>query len=156
MYTQLGQIRHRGLEASATINNGEGLVAVLGGVWLQAAVLGGSSADAAAGTTPLGTVPLLLNADLDYAPPKWQPWSLSFRWQGTSSRPATTNDSVQLPPYSQFSLTVRYGFRLFGHPGEARFDAQDLGDSDAMSIDSTGHVLSERGRSYSLTLTADF
>ena len=39
VYTQLGQIRHRGLEASATLNDGRGLVAVLGGVWLQARLL---------------------------------------------------------------------------------------------------------------------
>jgi hypothetical protein len=38
----------------------------------------------------------------------------------------------------------------------ARFDAQDVGDSNAMTIDSTGLVVSERGRSFALTLTADF
>ena len=52
VYMQLGQIRHRGLEASATINNGQGLVAVLGGVWLQAQVQGNSGDAAAANGTP--------------------------------------------------------------------------------------------------------
>jgi iron complex outermembrane receptor protein len=156
IYTQLGQIRHRGLEASATINSGQGLVAVLGGVWLQAQVQGGPGAVAAAEGTPLGSVPLVLNADLDYAPPSWRPWSLSCRWAGTSARPATNDNTVQLPAYSQLSFTVRYAFHVFGHPGEARFDAQDVGDSDAMTIDSSGHVLSERGRSFALTITADF
>jgi hypothetical protein len=37
-----------------------------------------------------------------------------------------------------------------------RLDADDIGDSSAMMIDTSGHVLSERGRSYTLTLTADF
>jgi iron complex outermembrane recepter protein len=155
VYTQLGQIRHRGLEASATINSGQGLVAVLGGVWLKAQVQGGSGDVVAAQGTPLGSVPLLLNADLDYAPPSWKPWSVSLAWTGTSARPATTNDTVQLPAYSQLSITVRYAFRVFGHPGEARLDANDVGDSDAMTIDPTGHVLSVRGRSFALTLTAD-
>jgi iron complex outermembrane receptor protein len=152
-YTQLGQIRHRGLEASATINSGRGLVAVLGAVWLQAQLQGTGSSS---GNMPLGTVPLLLNVDLDYAPPNWRPWSLSCGWGATSARPATMNDSLQLPAYSQLSFTVRYAFRLFGRPGEARLDAQNVGDSAAMTIDATGHVLSERGRSYALTLTADF
>ncbi len=154
VYTQLGQIRHRGLEASGTIDSGRGFVAVLGGVWLQADLQG--SDGSAAGKTPLGAVPLLLNADLDYAPAHWKPWALSCGWSGTSSRPATTNDSVRLPAYSQFSFTVRYEFSVFGHPGVARFDAQDVGDSNAMMIDSSGLVVSERGRSFALTLTADF
>ncbi|HEV7431779.1 MAG TPA: hypothetical protein VGN77_01950 [Steroidobacteraceae bacterium] len=156
VYTQLGQIRHRGLEASATINNGKGLVAVLGGVWLQAQVQGASVDAAAAKVTPLGSVPLVLNADFDYAPPSRKPWSLSCAWTGTSARPETTNDTMQLPAYSQLSIAVRYEFHVYGRPGEARFDAANVGNSDAMKIDSTGHVLSERGRSFALTLTADF
>ena len=111
---------------------------------------------AAAEGTPLGSVPLVLNADLDYAPSSWKPWSLSCGWAGTSSRPATTDDSIHLPAFSQLSFTVRYAFRVFGHPGEARFDADDVGNSDAMTIDSSGHVSSENGRSFALTLTADF
>jgi iron complex outermembrane receptor protein len=156
IYAQLGQIRHRGLEASASINSGRGLVAVLGGVWLQAELQGHAGGASTPGNTPLGTVPLLLNADLDYGPSNWKPWALSCGWSGTSVRPATTNGSVQLPAYSQLSLTVRYEFTIFGHAGVARFDAQDVGDSNAMTIDSTGLVISERGRSFALTLTADF
>jgi iron complex outermembrane recepter protein len=156
IYTQLGQIRHRGLEASATINSGQGLVAVLGGVWLQAQVQGGSGDAAAAQGTPLGSVPLVLNANFDYAPPSWKPWSLSCRWAGTSARPETTGDTMQLPAYSQLSFTLRYAFRVFGHPGEARLDADNVGDSEAMTIDSSGHVLSEHGRSFAFTVTADF
>jgi hypothetical protein len=53
-------------------------------------------------------------------------------------------------------LTLRYEFQIFGHPGVMRLDADDIGDSSAMMIDTSGHVLSERGRSYTLTLTADF
>jgi iron complex outermembrane receptor protein len=156
IYTQLGQIRHRGLEASATIKNEQGFVAVLGGVWLQAELEGNEGDPSTSGNTPLGTVPLVLNADIDYAPQKLKPWALSCGWSGTSARPATTNDSVQLPAYSQLSFTVRYEFTVFGHPGVARFDAQDVGDSNAMTIDSSGLVVSERGRSFALTLTADF
>ena len=63
---------------------------------------------------------------------------------------------MQLPAYSQLSFTVRYAFRVFGHPGEARLDADNVGDSQAMTIDSSGHVLSEHGRNFALTLTADF
>lgn len=156
VYSQLGQIRHRGFEASATLNDGRGLVAVLGGVWLQARLLNTPPEIAAQGTTPLGTVPLQLNADLDYAPQRLKPWAFAAGWQFTSSRPATTNGGQQLPAYSVVSFAVRYQFALFGHPALARFDAEDVGDSDAMMVDDSGTVTSEHGRSYTLTLTADF
>ena len=156
VYSQLGQIRHRGLEASATLNDGRGLVAVLGGVWLQARLLDTPPDIAAQGTTPLGTVPLQLNADLDYAPPRLKPWAFACGWQFTSSRPATTNGTPQLPAYSVLSFAVRYEFSLFGHPALARFDADDVGDSNAMLVDDSGTVSSEHGRSFMLTLTADF
>lgn len=155
LYTQLGQVRHRGLEASGTFNGGQGLVAVLGAVWLHAEVRSGEGATAAPAYTPLGTVPLLLNADLDYAPASLRPWSLSGGWTGISSRPATSNGNVLLPAYSQLSFTVRYQFRVFGHSGLARLEAHDIGDSNAMLIDSSGLVVSERGRSFALTVTAD-
>ncbi len=156
VYTQLGQIRHRGLEASATLNDGRGLVAVLGGVWLQAQLLDVPVTGASLSTAPLGTVPLQLNADLDYAPPRLKPWALACGWRYTSSRPATTIGVQQLPAYSVLSFAVRYEFSVLGHPALARFDAEDVGDSGAMIVDNSGTVMSERGRSFMLTLTADF
>ena len=129
---------------------------MLGGVWLQGKLLNTDAAAASQGNTPLGTTPLVLNADLDYAPASWKPWALSCGWQGTSARPATTDGRVELPAYSALSLTVRYAFTLFGHPGVARFDANDLTDENAMLIDASGTVASERGRSFALTLAVDF
>ena len=138
------------------MNDGRGLVAVLGGVWLQARLLDTPTDIAAQGTTPLGTVPLQLNADLDYAPPRLKPWAFACGWQFTSSRPATTNGGQPLPAYSVLSFAVRYDFALFGHPALVRFDAEDVGDSNAMIVDNSGTVTSERGRSFMVTLTADF
>jgi iron complex outermembrane receptor protein len=156
VYSQLGQIRHRGFEASATLNDGRGLVAVLGGVWLQGRLLNTPPEIAAQGTTPLGTVPLQLDADLDYAPQRLKPWAFACGWQFTSSRPSTTYGGNQLPAYSVLSFAARYEFRLFGHPALARFDAADIFDSNAMIVDDSGTVMSEHGRSFMVTLTADF
>ena len=156
VYTQLGQIRNRGLEASATLSDGRGLVAVLGGVWLQAQLLNVPIDAASPGTTPLGAVPLQFNADLDYAPARLKPWALGCEWRFTSARPATTDGALQLPAYSVLSLTLRYEFTLFGHPALARLEAQDVGDSNAMILDDSGTVMSEQGRAFAFTLTADF
>lgn len=156
VYTQLGQIRNRGLEASATFSDGHGLAAVLGGVWLQAQLLGVPADAASPGTTPLGAVPLVFNADLDYAPARLKPWALGCDWQFTSARPATTDGTQQLPAYSVLALTVRYQFTLFGHPALARFEVQNVGDANGMIVDDSGTVVSEHVRAYAFTFTADF
>ena len=129
---------------------------MLGGVWLQAQLLDVPATSASPSTMPLGSVPLQLNADIDYAPPRLKPWALACGWQYTSSRAATTTGAQQLPAYSVLSFAVRYAFSAFGHPALARFDADDVTDSSAMLVENSGTVTSERGRSFMLTLTADF
>jgi iron complex outermembrane recepter protein len=150
-YGLLGQNRHRGLEASATVNGGQGLTAVLGAVWLRPTVLltGGGA------LTPVGPVPLLLDVNLDYAPPTWGPWALALEWRRVSSRQWAPT-SGELPPYAVLSLTGRFKFTLLGHACIARLDALDLNDATDPQLMATGAITPEKGRRFGLTLASDF
>jgi iron complex outermembrane receptor protein len=156
VYAQLGQIRHRGVEASATINSGNGLTAVLGGVWLRPSVLRSASGADAPGSVPLGTVPLLLDANVDYAPPRFGPWGLGFELRRVSSRPATTDNRLSLSAYSTLSLNARYKTSLAGHRCLVRLDAQDITDEGGLELLPSSLVLPERGRRMTVTFAADF
>jgi iron complex outermembrane receptor protein len=152
-YGQLGHIRHRGVEASATISGENGLTSVLGGVWLRPSLLlDAGVVDPHAGV-PLGVIPLLLDADFDYAPQRWGPWSAGAQLRRVSARPAGLRD---LPPYFLVSLTARYRTTLFGRTCVARLDADDLNNATDLQILPSGIALSEQGRRLTLTLTADF
>ena len=151
-YGQLGQIRHSGVETSATISGESGLTAVLGGVWLRPGVQLGPAVVDPQGGIVLGVIPLLLDADLDYAPARWGPWSLGVRWNRVSSRPALQGD---LPPYWMLSFTARYRLALFGRSSVARLDAEDVNDATDLRLLPAGAALPEQGRRLSLTFATD-
>lgn len=152
-YGQLGHIRHRGVEASATISSKNGLTSVLGGVWLRPSLLLDTGAVDPHGGVPLGVIPLLLDASFDYAPQRWGPWSAGAQLRRVSARPAGLQD---LPAYWLLSLTARYRTSLFGRTCVARLDADDLNNATDLQIMPSGIALPERGRRVMLTLTADF
>lgn len=152
-YGQLGQIRHRGVETSATVNGEAGLTAVLGAVWLRPGVKLGAGLLDPNGGIALGDIPLLLDANIDYAPPRWGPWSLGMQWNRVSARPALQGD---LPAYWLLSFTARYRLTLFGHTSVARLDAEDVNDATDLRLMSSGVALPEQGRHFSLTLASDF
>ncbi len=152
-YGQLGHIRHRGVEASATISGENGLTAVLGGVWLRPSLLLDAGAvDPHAGVA-LGVIPLLLDANFDYAPQRWEHWSAGAQLRRVSARPAGQQD---LPAYWLLSLTARYRTTLFGRTCVARLDAEDLNNATDLQISPAGAVQSEEGRQLTLTVTMDF
>ncbi len=114
-YAQLGQVRHRGLELSTTVSGGESLTVVLGGLWLRQKVLRSGDAVGTHGDVPLGSVPLMLNANCDFAPPRWGPWGLGVELQWLSSRPVTTDDRLRLPASTIASLALRRKLSVYGH-----------------------------------------
>ncbi|HVN99486.1 MAG TPA: hypothetical protein VMT49_05545 [Steroidobacteraceae bacterium] len=153
LYQQLGHVRHRGIEASATISGGNGLTTVLGGVWLRPdLLLDAGAADPNEGVS-VGAIPLLLDANVDYAPQRWGHWSAAAQVRRVSARPAGVQD---LSAYWLVSVAARYRTSLFGRTCVARIDAEDLNDATDLQVMSSGVVLPEQGRRVTLTLTADF
>ena len=155
-YAQLGQVRHRGLEMSATINGERGLTAVLGGLWMRQDVLRPGDGASAQREIPLGSVPLLLNANCDYAPSQWGPWGLAVELQWLSSRPVTTDDLVRLPAATTASLRVRRKLSLLGHAGVARLEMLNIADATALRLKSSGEITPDLGRRLSLTVALDY
>ena len=152
-YGQLGYILHRGVEASATIDGSGGLTTVLGAVWLRPSVALSDAAVDPNGGVALGTIPLHLNADLDYAPQGWGPWSGGLMLNYFSERPA---GQAQLPGYGTVSASVRYRKILFARTCLLRLDAYDLNNAVDPSVGPSGIVLTEQGRRVAFTATMDF
>jgi hypothetical protein len=151
-YRQLGHIRHRGVEASAAIAGAGGLTTVLGGVWLRPSVALSDTAADPNGGVALGTVPLLLNADLDYAPRRWGPWSAGLMLNRYSARPA---GRAELPAYGTISLSMRYRTALFARTCLLRLDTYDLNNATDPLVGPSGIVLTELGRRVAFTATID-
>jgi len=154
LYTQLGQLQYRGLESSLAYNN-NGLTVLLGGVLLQPKVERVIQEPGATGNVPLGPVPLTLTVNLDYAPPQWGPWGASVQWNRLSSRVATTDNAIYLPPLNTVTVGVRYHWTMRAKPWNLRLDAFNLTDARGLHLTDLEVVLPEQGRRLMLTLATD-
>lgn len=154
LYTALGTVRHRGLESSLNYSDG-GLTVVAGGVLLRQHVERRLPEPGATGFAALGPVPLVLDLNLDYAPPRLHPWAGSIQWTRLSARVATADDRYWLPPLAMLSLGLRYESRVRRHPLTVRFDAANVTDARGLRLTQVGQVIPELGRRFALTIAID-
>jgi iron complex outermembrane recepter protein len=154
VYTQLGRVRHRGLESSLSFND-RGLTVLVGGVLLQPRVDRVIPEPGATGNIPLGPVPLTLTANVDYAPPRWGPWAASLQWSRLSPRVSTTDNANYLPALATLEAGVRYHWTLQSHPWTVRLDGFNLTDARGLHVSSLDVVLPEQSRRFMLTLATD-
>ena len=156
VYRVLGTLRHRGLEASLTYTDADrGVTLVAGGVRLQAHAERTIAEPGATGAVPLGPVPLVLQANLDYAPPDWQPWAVSLQWKRLSARVQTTDDRFRLPALSTLAAGVRFESTHRGHPWSIRLDGTNLTQAQGLHISPVGLVLPEQSRQVQLTFAIE-
>jgi iron complex outermembrane receptor protein len=154
IYTQLGRLEYRGLEASLSYNRG-GLTVLVGGVRLQPRVERTVPEPGATGDTPLGPVPLTLMASVDYAPPRWGPWAASLQWNRLSPRVATSDDATDLPVLATLAAGVRYHRTVGSYAWTVRLDGFNLTDTRGLHVSNQEVVLPEPARRFMLTVAAD-
>jgi iron complex outermembrane receptor protein len=154
VYTQLGRLEYRGLEASLSYNRG-GLTVLAGGVRLQPRVERTLPEPGATGDTPLGPVPLTLMASVDYAPPRWGPWAASLQWNRLSSRVATSDDAADLPVLATLAAGVRYHRTVGSYAWTVRLDGFNLTDTRGLHVSNQEVLLPEPARRFMLTIATD-
>ncbi|HEX3950053.1 MAG TPA: hypothetical protein VHW95_09410 [Steroidobacteraceae bacterium] len=154
-YAQLGEVRTRGVEGSATLAGAAGLSVVAGFVLLKPEVERRAAQMIAAGTVPVGPVPRTVNVNVDYAPTSWNGWAASLQWTALSSRVETNSDAYKLAPLSTLNTGLRYARKLFGHPCSARFDVANLTNASGLTISPLNLVLPQLRRNFMLTLAMD-
>ncbi|MBS0396188.1 MAG: hypothetical protein JSR54_16330, partial [Proteobacteria bacterium] len=154
LYTALGTVRHRGLETSFAYAEG-GLTLLAGGVWLRPHLERTVTEPVPAGTVPIGPVPLTLQINLDYAPPRWRPLAASLGVNRLSARVATLDNQATLPPLTTLNAGLRYETRLHGRPLTVRLDGANLTNAHGLHLSAVGQVVPEFGRRVMLTVTLD-
>lgn len=155
LYTQLGRIRHRGLEASATWSDA-GYTLVAGGVWLRPHVDRALPEPGATGTVPIGPVPLTLTLNVDAAPASWQPFAARLQVDRRSGNAATADDHGRLAPVTLVGAGVRYEAKWAGHPLSVRLDAQNLTNAAGIRLTTVGQVVPDQKRRYALMFALDY
>ncbi len=153
-YTQLGTIKHQGLESSTTWSH-SGYTAVAGAVWLRPSVMREIPEAGATGTVPLGPTPLTLTLNLDLAPPTWSPWAAELQVNRHSGGVATTDNRWHLDPVTTLNAGLRYEVKWHERAISVRLDLQNATNSRGLRLSSVGQLLPEQERRFGLYLAID-
>lgn len=153
-YRALGELRHRGMEASASFS-AHGTTIVAGGVYLRA-LDERTSARGQRVEVPLGPVPGTLNVNFDAAPESWHGWGASFQWKWLAARNVTSDGTTRLPPLSTLNIGGRYYHRASPFPWSVRLDIFNIGDRRGLHVSNVGQLLPEQPRRAVLAFALDY
>lgn len=155
-YGFLGQVRHRGIEASLSGEPVPGLSVVLGAVLLDPSVRGGEVAAGLIGRRPVGQRKLHWQASLDYAPPGWVGGSVDLAIDHQGATTARSDNLADAPAMTVVDLGFRQEFLLLGHDATLRFQVLNLFDVYGLEVVDDGEYSPIRRRGWRLALGQRF
>ncbi len=157
LYTNIGDVRHRGIEVSVAGQAAEGLRIVAGAVFLQARLFGTLVDQGRIGQVPIGRTPRALRFDVEYGPKSWQGASVDLQVDNRSSRFSSADNLVRIPQRTMFNLGGRYRFKAFDHSASLRLQVRNVFDTFAWDIKLMQlSYITEEQRRYLATLAVDF
>lgn len=156
VFTQVGDVRHRGVELSLTGQVIPGLTVVAGTVLLKARTEGQAVAAGRIGAVPLGRFPHIMRLNIQYGPKAWNGFSLDSQIENVSSRYADLLNIVRAPSYTTVNIGGRYGFKIGDTAATLRVQVQNITDEFAWTVSSTANFTPIDQRRFVISLTADF
>ena len=161
-FTVLGDVRHRGIEASISRTFAGRLNLLAGAVLMDPVVTGEARELGRVGPRPVGTTPTLLRLDADYRTPI-EGLSVSAAWVHTGRRIASTRTYAELgghqleaPAYTTIDVGARFRFKAAGVPMSARFLTTNVFNVKSWKIVASNSYQQNDSRKVLVTLAADF
>jgi iron complex outermembrane receptor protein len=162
-YTQLGGVRHRGIEFSATGNLTERLHVLAGGVMMDPVVTGPGVALGISGKRPVGTPRIYGKIDLSYRTDILDGVTFTASLEHASKRPVSSGTyaalgggQLALPSRTMLDLGVRHHFKVSDIPVSLRFVVENVFDRKSWDVLASNSLRPAERRSLSLYLIADF
>jgi len=153
----LGNVRHRGFEASLSGSLAPGLTVVGGVVGLKARLSGPLVTNGTLGAIPPGTVPLTGLFSVQYGPQSWNGFSVDSRVTYNDSSMANVENTFKSKPVTTVDIGARYRFRLADNPALLRLQVTNLFDIWEWQVDGTQRQLRATSRrKATLQLTVDY
>ena len=156
LFRRLGEVSHRGVEASLSGQPIEGLSLVAGAVWLDPQVTGQAVEDGRIGEQPIGRTSLLIDTSLDYRLPFLPALSFDARATFEDRRVANAANTLHLPARAIIDLGARYRTKVNRTPVLIRAQVRNAGDVFGWRVGSGGGFTLLQGRRATLSVTADF
>jgi iron complex outermembrane receptor protein len=154
-FRQIGSVRSRGAEFSISGRLTPKLNLVLGGVLLKSRVEVGLDVQGNIGSKPFGLPSHIVNFNANWQTPL-SGVQLDVGISHRGKQPATTDNSVFMPPRLNLNLGGRYGFQLAGQSASLRVQVQNALDNNDPSTAGPGIYQPRGARQVLGFLTVDF
>ena len=157
LFTDVGNVRHRGVEGSLAGQLVPDFTVVAGLMWLEPRVSGSTVDRGLIGPVPPGRTPLLIRFNTNYAPPSWGGLSLESQVEHRGANFANRVNTFKVPAATIVDVGARYKFEAFGSSASFRFQIYNLTNAYGWQVTgSSGSFAYEGPRRYSGRLAVDF
>ena len=156
VYTQLGTVRHRGVELSLTGEPVRGLNLLVGAVLMKPRVTGEAVDIGLIGGKPVGQPERQVRANFDYRPPGLQALSVDLGINHLGARPASADNLLVVPARTLVDLGARYRLRFADFPATLRLQVTNLLNDYAWNVTGAGGFRRVPPRRVQTSLAVDF
>jgi len=162
-FTQVGTVRHRGMEASLSSHLGKRFSLLAGAVLMQPRVTGSARRLGLLGKHPAGTPSLYAKVDANYRTdilggltPTASLTYTGKRAVGSRPQAALGGGQLMVSGYASVDLGLRQSFKLGKVPASFRFTAYNVFDAASWKVVAPNTIYIDERRRYNLSVTADF
>jgi len=157
VYTDVGALRHRGVEMSLSGQPVQGLTVVAGLLLLEARASGLPVEQGLIGDTSPGTPPMTIKTNLQYELPFAPGLLVDSQFDVLKGYYANRPNTFKTPTQSVLSLGMRYNFKPYGFSSSLRFQVQNVLDQYAWTAEgASGRLAPIPPRRYTVRLATDF
>ena len=162
-FTEVGNVRHRGIETSLSGHFGKRLSIIAGAVAIKAQVSGPARDLGLVGNKPAGVPSLYGRFDLNYRTdifggltPTMAVVYTGKRAVGSRPLPLLGGRQLSLPGFASLDLGLRQQFMLGNLPSNMRFVIFNVFNTSSWKVVAANTLFVDETRRFSLSLTSDF
>jgi len=157
IFTDVGALRHRGIELSFAGRLAQGLNVVAGAMFLQARVSGLPVDQGVLGRVPTGTAPRIFNFNVQYGPPSWRGFSVDAQINGEGGSYANRLNTLRVKGANTLGVGARYSFKVMDAQSSLRVQINNITNVDNWNVDgASGRFYLNNARQFSVRLSSDF
>lgn len=156
LFTDVGEVSHRGAELSLSGQPIPGLTVVAGAMLLRARIKGTTATAGVIGSAPIARPNRNLRLNVQYGPAAWRGFSVNGAVVQDGPMYATRANTLRLPSATTLDLGTRYNFRLWDHSASFRAQVTNVLGDWSWTVQSSGSFAPNRARRFTANFVADF
>ncbi len=156
LFTQVGDLNHRGVELSVSGRIAPGLTVVAGVMLLRARIEANAAVASFIGPVPTGKPNRNVRLNVQYGPKAWRGFSVDGQVNQDGSGFANRANTVRLDANTTLDLGARYVFKVFDTSASARFRVQNVTNAYGWIVSASGAYTPLQPRRVTAQLVADF